>query len=78
MSVKSLSIAEWGNTMMIESMAHWWKLLHLQYYDPGVGSNLFEKKKRRTIRLLSRLVMHQTRSSTQLCVKQRAVFSGLF
>ncbi len=24
--------------MVSEPMAHWWKPLHLQYYDPGVGS----------------------------------------
>ena len=30
--VKSLSIAEWGNTMVIEPMAHWWKRLNLKYY----------------------------------------------
>ncbi len=27
-SFKSLSIAEWCNTMVIEPMAHWWKPLH--------------------------------------------------
>ncbi len=37
MSVKSLSVTEWGDTMVIEPMAHWWKPLYLQYYDPGVG-----------------------------------------
>ncbi len=37
MSVKSLSIAKWGNTMVIEPMAYWWKPLHLQYYGLGVG-----------------------------------------
>ncbi len=36
MPVKSLSICEWGNTMVIEAMAHWWKPLHLQYYELGV------------------------------------------
>ncbi len=29
--------------MVIERMAHWWKLLHLQYYDPGVGSDFLWK-----------------------------------
>ncbi len=43
MSVKSLSVAEWCNTMLIEPVAHWWKLLHLQYYDPGVGGDFPEK-----------------------------------
>ncbi len=39
MSVKSLSITEWYNTTVIKSMAHWWKPLHLQYYDPGVNTD---------------------------------------
>ncbi len=43
MSVKSLSIAEGSNTMVIEPMAHWWKRLHLQYYDPGVSGNFPRK-----------------------------------
>ncbi len=33
MSVKSRSIAELYSAMVIEPMAHWWKPLHLQYYD---------------------------------------------
>ncbi len=36
MSVKPLSIAEWGNTVMIEPVARWWKTVHLQYYELGV------------------------------------------
>ncbi len=24
--------------MVNEPMAHWWKPLHLQYYNPGVGN----------------------------------------
>ncbi len=74
MSVKSLSITEWGNTMVIEPMAHGWKPLHLQYYDLGVGGDFSGKNhKWRTVRLLTQ----QTRSSAHLCVKKRTGFSGL-
>lgn len=40
MSVKPLSVDEWGSTMMIESKAHWLKPVHLQYYQLGVGGDI--------------------------------------
>ncbi len=43
MSVKSLSVTEWGNTMVTEPVAYWWKLLHLQYYDLGVSGDFPRK-----------------------------------
>ena len=33
MSVKTLSIREWGSTIVIEPVAHWWKLFYLQCYE---------------------------------------------
>lgn len=39
MSVKPLSV-KWGSTMVIEPMAHWWKVLDLQYYILGVCYNI--------------------------------------
>ncbi len=39
MSVKSLSIAEWGNIMVTEPLPTDESLQHLQYYEPGVGGD---------------------------------------
>ncbi len=43
MSFKSRSIAEWDDTMVIKPMIHWWKPLHLQYYDLGAAATFPEK-----------------------------------
>ncbi len=69
MSVKSLSITKWGNTIVIEPVAHWWKRLHLHYYDLGVGSDYLRKAAHSFFfQLLTRLLTQQTRCSTHQCV----------
>ncbi len=71
MSVKSLSVAEWCNTMVIEPVGHWWKPAAFAVLRLGCQQRLSRKNhKRRTVRLLTQ----QTRSSTHLCVKRRTVF----
>ncbi len=42
MSVKSLSVTKRGNTAVTELFSLM-KVLHLQYYDPGVGGTFPEK-----------------------------------
>ncbi len=71
MSVKSLSVAEWCNRMVIEPIAHWWKPAAFAVLRPGYRWWLSQKNhQRRTVRPLTQ----QTRSSTHLSVKRRAVF----
>ncbi len=45
MCVKSLSFAEWGNTMIIEPMAHWWKPAAFAVLWPGCRWRLSWKKR---------------------------------
>lgn len=47
MSVESLYIAEWGNTMVTEPRAHWWQPLHLHYYKMGVGGDIQQARQHR-------------------------------
>ncbi len=55
-------------------MAHWWKPAAFAALRPGCQRQLSRKThKRLTVRLLTQ----QTRSAAHLCVKRRAVFSGL-
>ncbi len=61
MSVKSLSSAEWCNTMMTEPMAHWWT---------QVSGAIFPEKSQ-----AAHSLAFNNRVTLQLtCVKRRAVF----
>ncbi len=52
------------------------KALAFVVLQPGCLQRLSRKNlKRRTVRLLTRLLTQQTRSPTHLCVKRRTVFS---
>ena len=39
-----VTIAEWGNTMVTEPRAHWWKPLHLHHYGLAVRNDFCRKK----------------------------------
>lgn len=77
MSIKSLSITEWGNTMVIKPLAH----LHLHYNDMRANSNNHKKNhKQSTVsytcyiiqQLLAVVEDRQTCSSTWY-----TIFSGV-
>ncbi len=61
MSVKSLSVAEWCNTMVTEPLAHWWKPAAFAVLRPGCRKQLsWKNHKLCSVWLLTRLVLQLT------------------